>query len=804
MRERLKSLGWLLLLTAVICWFFHECLFDGCSLVPTDMLHNLMLPYGASVEHVKVQNHYTMDALTIDYPWGVFWQQTVRNGELPLWNPYILGGHPILAESMPAVLSPIRLLYVVLPAERAFALGIVLAFVLAGLFMFALLREIGRSRLASFIGSVAWALNSGFVMWYWRVPSVFCWAPLVVLFMERSVRRDSWGDAFGGGIVLGIAFLSGSIQAAAHIGFLCAAYGACLAWWQYTAHRGRATARVAVVLALGVLVSAAQWLPTLELMRLDVYNSMQSRGTHASLRHTLLGIPCLITFLFPGLTGSTETYDLLKLADGTRGDFTGYIGVVPFTLALISAMGVRERRVRWLIGIIGAVVVITFFTPLVKYLYHRFFIVAVFAASVLAAFGADMLIESSHEQVRIIRRTLATMVALCGVLAVGMLAVQWIVVVKHDALVAMAQRVVAGKTSYAFAYKSEWFQDRVAAFLDHYRLLNTVFWLPILCVLCVAVLWWASVRAGVRRTALCVGLVLATVLDVTVLGRQLMPQIDLQTYPLRPSHPTLTPVQSDRGLFRVLCLSAGAPFTSFTYRPNWLMAYGIQDLWGNCSLAPECLESLFPYTRTSNGFSALLDLLNAKYLFVDSTNSLPSDRFELLAEADGLRTYRNKHCLPRAFFVPCWEKVSDRKQILALMTAEGFDPRTKVFLEQQPSVLSTKGDVAATARIQEYTPLRVVVNVQCEQPGMLVLADTWYPGWKVRVDGAPSPLYRADWVLRAVAVPAGEHRVEFYYAPLSFWSGAALSLLTVAGVLVFGVASVWRRGKSNAGASRGC
>ena len=201
MNGRAKTALWLCLLVGVIGWFFHECLFRGFSLVPTDVGNQLVLPYSTSFKHIQVQNHYAVDTVTIGFPWAVFWQKSVKSGQLPIWNPYILGGQPILAESMPAVLSPFNLLLLILSPERALSLGTVLAFCLAGLFMFALLRDLGRSHPASFIGACAWALNSSFLMWHWRTPAVFCWAPLVLLLLERSAKRDSWSEAMAAGLV---------------------------------------------------------------------------------------------------------------------------------------------------------------------------------------------------------------------------------------------------------------------------------------------------------------------------------------------------------------------------------------------------------------------------------------------------------------------------------------------------------------------------------------------------------------------------------------------------------------------------
>ncbi len=767
MRKSWSSAAWLALLAAVLVWFFHESLLQGHSLVPADMLHQILLPFGASVTNVSVANHYTTDALTLDYPWGVFWQQTVKSGQLPLWNPYIFGGSPILAENMPAMFSPFKLLYLALSAERAFTLGIILEFFLTALFMFAFLRELGRSRCAAFIGSCAWGLNSGFIMWYWRAPPAFCLAPLVLLLVERAVKRNAWGYAAGAGAVMGVAVLSGNVQAATHLGFLVAA------WWARHVLESKILWRPAVLcFVVAVAISAVQWLPTLELMRLDAYKSMHVRGASTGLRHTLLGLPALITFVFPALTGSTESYDLLRLAGASRNDFTGYIGIIPFALAILA---VRERRSRWLAWIIIAVVVIVLFTPLVKYVYHRVFIVAVFVGCVLAAEGADVWLARP--------RLFRGLLILGALVAAGVLTIQIVVAVKHDVLVAAAHGVIDGKVvGHSFPYKTAWFHQRVLAFLDHYRITNVEFWLPLGCLACLTVI----VRRRVGQTIACCALVGLTVVDLTVLGRRLLPQIDLARYPLSPPHPTLAPMENDTGLFRVYVAGAN---NIYTHRPNWLMTRGIADLSGNASLVPPGLEWLLRQAPSSSASNLVLDLGNVKYVFLEGAEQRSVNHFELLAEADGLRVYRNRHCLPRAMFVPHAKVVNDHAQLLTQMFSVGFDPREVVYLEESPPLSSLSAETNGTAEVTTYSPLRVIVGVNCSQPGLLLLTDTYYPGWSATVDGKPTRLYRADGVFRAVVVPSGEHLVEFRFRPRSFVAGATISVVTL---LALVAAGSWR------------
>jgi len=603
------------------------------------------------------------------------------------------------------------------------------------------------------------------------------------LLFERSTQRDSWTCTVASGLALGVAFLGGNVQSAVHVAFLCSMYWVLTAPWKDPSRRNIAVRRIAVALFIGICVAAIQWIPTLELMRNDVSGRVRSAGPRPGIYHTLLGIPFCITFVFNGLTGSTETYDLTKLIHATIVDFAGYVGVVPFTMFLTGAAGFREKPVRaWLI-IIALVFGIIFFSPLLPFVYHRLFIVSVFAVTVLSAYGTDFVLDESPAHPERVRHALRWMTAASIILGLGLIFVQIFVHMRRPAILEMGQRyVMAHVESTFFGDNQQWLRDRLALFLDHYRISNILFWLPISSVIAFAIACRAFLQRKIGRGVLSVALVVLTVCDLTVAGRRIVPEVNLEEYPLYPPLPVLAKAQNDPDLFRI----QRWPLANPKFLPNnMLMAYGLSTASGYESLAPANLGSFLEGTNDEENI--LLDLANVKYLLARPESDLPSERFELVADSPGLRLYRNKHCLPRAQFISDWQVIPDHSRVMTMMRSSAFHPDKMVFLEKGPppgfAVLGRNASDAllpGAIHIEHYENERVALHVRSAQPGVLVFGDVFYPGWKVRVDGHTAEIYRADSVLRAVFVSAGAHEIEFVYDPLSFRVGATLTISTIA------------------------
>jgi hypothetical protein len=95
--------------------------------------------------------------------------------------------------------------------------------------------------------------------------------------------------------------------------------------------------------------------------------------------------------------------------------------------------------------------------------------------------------------------------------------------------------------------------------------------------------------------------------------------------------------------------------------------------------------------------------------------------------------------------------------------------------------------------VVKYEPHRVELSATLEQPGLIILADTYYPGWWLTIDGEPAPIYRANRMMRGAVVPAGRHTLVYVYRPASFYIGAVISVIGLCALLACGWRAFGRR-----------
>jgi hypothetical protein len=170
-------------------------------------------------------------------------------------------------------------------------------------------------------------------------------------------------------------------------------------------------------------------------------------------------------------------------------------------------------------------------------------------------------------------------------------------------------------------------------------------------------------------------------------------------------------------------------------------------------------------------------------------------------EDDEVAILENPAALPRAYLVPA-ARVLKPTDILETIAHGDFDPQKTALLElpatsdspleggaADPKTVEQwlqggTGAQPGKAELLTYQSSEVVIRTSSDRNTLLFLADSYYPGWKARVDGQDAKIYRADYLFRAVPVPAGEHEVRFVFEPDTFDLGESISLFTLCTLLI--------------------
>ena len=806
MKDWQKNSVCLLVIMLVLTVMVWPVVCGRSTLVATDFLNQLELPFGAKVTHFQVKNHFVLDSVADGCNDAMYFQRCVRSGQWPIWTPDLWCGYPYYAVSTLSFACPVHLMcWALLPMPAGYDWGVMLHFLAAGMFMYLLLRHWRLGFLASLLGALAYCLNTEFIFLYWHsVIRAFAWMPLVILFFDKAVRSDSWRHrvitGLLTGLLAGLAVISGSIQTAVYVLLLLGIYAGATA---LVRRKELTVARIVSVTALAgiiaVLLAAFQLLPTLELMRLDA--SGRIAGQPTTFLEGLGTIPFLSTFVVPSLWGSTESFDLFKAIHTTAIDFQGYIGIGSFAMLLLAVAGWREPQVKVLtLCAVCAMALLVFVPPIRQLLYHRLFIAYVFAAAGLAAYGLDGLLKhiSTGQQIPLDRRrrkALWGLAVFLGIVTIGVLAIQIVYAVWPGPLTRFSNHFVTrravGTLTGFLATGTDWLKTRVDDFWKHYRLTNPAFWIPLGIGGASIAVALARLRGRLQRSCglILVGLV---IIDLTTITWRLMPMIDLKTYPLYPA--TMETQYLQQSATRVYHWpNSGRGIMD----SDILIAYGIHAFDGDGSMHPLTMRDMLKQTQCISN-AAVLGMCAVTHV-LSNTNEVPTDPgFKLVSDQDGVRIYQNTMARPRVQFAAHYLRAANLQECKQIMARHDWQTRPMPIIETdrqpapEPSALSKHAEV----HIVTEKTTGVDIAVQTDTAGYVLLADTFYPGWQVVVDGHPGTISRANGAQRAVFVEPGEHRVQFSYAPASIRLGATISISTLVIVVALSLVSLRRRGSS--------
>jgi hypothetical protein len=196
--------------------------------------------------------------------------------------------------------------------------------------------------------------------------------------------------------------------------------------------------------------------------------------------------------------------------------------------------------------------------------------------------------------------------------------------------------------------------------------------------------------------------------------------------------------------------------------------------------------------------SPLLRLLHVRYIVVERNNSPTFEelarlekKFPIVFEDDTVKILEVTDALPHSWIVHEAEQAS-REEALAFIQTNEFDPTSVAVIEgQPPNLKKTKNPDNERVIVTRYGADKFELSASLRTPGLVVVSEIYARGWQAFVDGKPAKIYPSDYVLRGVAVPAGDHTIVFRYAPAAISQGIGITLATVV-LLIALIAQPWR------------
>lgn len=750
------------------------------------------------------------DSATQFYPWYDYLGERLRAGDIPGWNPYQFAGAPFAADPQSGwTYVPAMLIFTAFSLPVAAPVFLVFHLLLAGTATYWLARVLRLGVGGALVAGVAYELSGPVLGRSVCCPAAFevsTWAPVALLGAEIAVRDRDWTRRIAGWALAGFALSQGL---AAWLGqgayYLLLALGAFIAFRtlfspadagrRYVARVGDAALHGGMVLAIGFGLAAAGVLPRLKYIGRSNLAGGEYQGESAWAAR---------------IGGVTPKMVLDRFLDPNL-HYPGTAVVILAVTALWLARGWFATRFFAIFGICALILATPWTTPLHALLY--------------------LLLPRFEE----LHKHWPERVAVVGYMAFALLAGAAVDALTRRPLPDRRVLMIAGAPVVA-----------VAALPGFGRVTPL---LAVVAIVVAAALAGLVVRLGARSVRWAVPMVLTTIIaaDLLVGFHRIADQapyggfhrVDLGTY-YAPSgavafirqQASADPGryigfdQSQRaiadGQMVLYRYQFASPETGVLLVNNRGTLYGLEDAQGYNPVQP---RRFVEYMTALNGraqeyhdanvypdgiTSPLLDLLNIRYIIVPADapeNRALYENLRAVYADDEVVVLENPEALPQAWIVHDARQVA-ASDALSLLANREVDPRTTALLETEPPSLAPAANPAAERVAMTVSePDRLRLTTSTDAPGLLMLSESYDPGWRAYIDGKPAEVLAGDYLLRAVPLPAGEHVVELRYEPASLRTGVVISaatlLVTIVALLAIAGRAVRIRVRSMATPRRG-
>jgi len=735
-------------------------------------------------------------------------EQVNRLGRLPHWDSSGFAGRPLIGNPQAGLFYPP--FWIAVRAQSPSSLGwITIGHLLwAGLGTYLLMRTLGAGRTAAITAAgcftaCPYGLAHTFEGHYPHIWAV-SWYPWAFWAYSR-VRQ---GHHFGGlalSLILALCFLAGHLQEWYYLVFALGIWVLADALGAYRSGR-RTRAIVIVVGWIGLLVLmlglvAIELVPDLAAQRWTLRNSRIGLGR---ITHYQIHALNLLQLLGPGALGSAADF----FGHDNLWESLFSIGLVPLILASIAALyHADRRRIRgWSLLVIGASVFAAGrYLGLFALLYElvpgmnrfrvpaRSLFLASLGGAVLAGLGVETLLHGlgdrqswQHVHRRIRTAAVVVVLVLLVLAALG----------DREQSGRRARRSIEPRvTTTQKPIKGLALDFYLSSFAAARLLRSGTFWMGLGGSL---VLLTLGLRFPVYRRHAVRALVSLALVELAVHANSMLKVSPSERYMGRdPISSALDRAGREvKGPFRIR--SRDTMYSDLRAAVHGFEKTNINDSF-QIQLAADLYETLYallyiyppPDPRQAMSTvaadfhrlvrQAVLDRLCVAFLVSDHIESNPAWPLQTKGTWNGatFAIHRNPTAMPRAYVVPR-AQVSREGAGIALARIRFADPRQVVLMTEDPLGAREPRQSYTPAAFTEKAPDHLVMQVETKAPGLLVIADTWLPGWSAQLDGRPAPLLRGNHAQRVVPIEhKGRHEIILRYQSPGWQLGLSLTLVSL-------------------------
>jgi hypothetical protein len=703
------------------------------------------------------------DLVSFVYPMYRFAADSFQSGQIPLWNPYLYAGAPFISDNQSGVFYPFNLLLFLLKPDftyRAIEGLVIWHFFFAGATMYGCLRWLRPAdrigRLPALLGAFSFMFSGVFITHIGNLNLIAgaAWLPLAFVGLHRAIDAPDAGSCLAWMLTSGLSLGTGTLAGHGQSTFLLASFLGVFALYRLISEqRWWAPLLLFLVGIIAVAVAAISLFPALESVRYTL------RAEFNFERSTNYSLP------WRGLAGMFAPDFFGRGAANFWGDWArveyGYAGVIPWLLAATALVQRPWRRqLFYLVAGCGFLLLaLGSNTPLYGLLFSwlpivpfqvpaRFVLLVDFGLAILAALGLDALMKRSLNPLTI-RWILSGTVAFGLLLTLLLYRQSDLLSVIHPNREPQMLRAIL---VFAVLSGVSWL---LILFYFQLRMSPTLFG-------CLALLWLA--------------------IDLIGLGQYVEIEWNDPTVGFARGSPALAFLKSDPGLHRV-------DIATGHWQPSLMQLEKLYDIGGVFN--PLYLSNYSVYTGSmgSRG-SPLYNLMGVKYV-VGGKSQPPGDTNFIVPVFDSdpkVTIYLNTRSLPRVMVLYEAKVVADHDAAFAAIHQDDFDPQRTLILEDGPPLNQPAGQ--SHIAVLRYDLNSSAFRVTTDRPAYFLLTDIDHPNWQATDNGGQTPIFTADYALRAVYLAPGDHHLEFQFLPVGWPLGVAVSAVTWLAVVTY---LLWHR-----------